>query len=88
MRSHSLAQRKWGESEALAEAAGINYGTAQTYGTVARAYEFATRVANLTHRHHFVAMAVPASERRRWLQRAVDNEWSTNELVSSPISRR
>jgi hypothetical protein len=73
--------RQWGEGEALAEKAGVNYGTARTYGSVARAYELSTRIDNLTFDHHRVAMAVEtAEERLEWLRRAETEGWSVAEL--------
>jgi N6-adenosine-specific RNA methylase IME4 len=74
--------REWGEGEALAEAAGINYWTASHYGMIARAYDgkLCTRVQNLSFEHHRAAMAAPSEDRQRWLEEALENEWSANQL--------
>jgi N6-adenosine-specific RNA methylase IME4 len=72
--------REWGDSEELAKRAGVKYGTARTYGSVARAFELSKRLDNLEFAHHFFVMAVPPNERQKWLKLAIRNGWSAQEL--------
>jgi N6-adenosine-specific RNA methylase IME4 len=72
--------RTWGDGRAIAEQAGVNYWTITQYGSVARAFQFCSRLQNLTFSHHQEAMAAPAEERDFWLHQAIDNEWSRNQL--------
>jgi hypothetical protein len=50
LRNDKLSFR--GDGEALAEAAGIDYGTARNCGAVARAYDFSSRDEKLSFYHH------------------------------------
>jgi N6-adenosine-specific RNA methylase IME4 len=80
--------RKWGEGPALAEAAGINYGTARQYGWVSDGFHLSSRLDNLSFKHHQEAMAAPAAERQWWLEQALtakdkdgnSKPWSANQL--------
>jgi hypothetical protein len=72
--------RQWGEGADLAEAAGINYGTARVYGSVANAYGLLNRINNLSFKHHLVALAAPAETRLSWLKRALAEGWAATEL--------
>ena len=65
---------------ALAEKASVNYETVKQYGSVCRAFELCDRSHDLTFSHHLRVMAAPAEERQSWLQRALDNDWSANQL--------
>jgi hypothetical protein len=53
--------RKWGEGPALAEAAGVNYQTARTYGMVANEFQLFSRPNNLSFK---LSGAQGASKRR------------------------
>jgi hypothetical protein len=72
--------RQWGEGEALAEKASVNYETVKQYGSVCRAFELCDRSHNLTFNHHLRVMAAPAEERQAWLRRAETEGWSVAEL--------
>jgi N6-adenosine-specific RNA methylase IME4 len=76
--------REWGDGEALAEAAGINYGTARVYGAVSSAYDLLNRFNNLSFKHHVVAMEAEPKDRQWWLEQALKGKdgkpWSANQL--------
>jgi hypothetical protein len=67
--------------KALAKQAGVEYGTMQVYGSVARAFEFLNRFKNVSFKHHMIAMAAEGLEARlEWLRRAETEGWSAMTL--------
>jgi N6-adenosine-specific RNA methylase IME4 len=52
------------------------------YGWVSRAVETSTRVEVLTHRHHWNVAHLSTVEQKKWLARAVKEEWSAAQLRS------
>lgn len=77
--------RKWGEGEQIAEAAGVAYQYARDCGSVSRAFKLSSRDDNLTFSHHRYAMAVEgAKARQTWLRRALKGtdgkSWSAQQL--------
>jgi N6-adenosine-specific RNA methylase IME4 len=59
------------------------FGTIMTYGSVARAIETSTRVEILSFDHHRHVASLAPTEQRKWLNRAVHEEWSSNELKAA-----
>jgi hypothetical protein len=73
-------KREYGKGKELAEEAGVNYGTIRNYGAVSRAFELSVRTDNLSFDHYVRVLAVPEPERQEWLDRAVREDWSSNQL--------
>ena len=72
---------RYGKGEALAERAGVDYGTMRNYASVANAFELSFRNDNLGWSHHKHAMAVEGLDARlEWLRRAETEDWSANDL--------
>jgi hypothetical protein len=67
--------RAYGERKALFEEGGpladMNFGTAATYGWVARQVETSRRLEVLSFEHHKVIAQLAPREQTRWLSRAL-----------------
>jgi hypothetical protein len=64
-RNAARSGREWGEDPALAEAAGINDGTARNYASVAQAFQLSCRRANLRFKYHQEAIGRRRKGKRR-----------------------
>ncbi len=72
-------EREYGSLKEMAERLGINYNSLHIYQTIAKSYpELDMRMSSLTFNHHQIA--APLKDRLEWLQKALDNNWSTKEL--------
>ncbi|MFG3107076.1 LmbU family transcriptional regulator [Streptomyces tendae] len=65
------------------EAAGLDYQTLRNYAWVARRFEIGRRREALSFQHHAEVAALPAEEQDRWLNRALEHNWSRNKLRES-----
>lgn len=57
-----------------------SFGTLATYGWVARQLETSIRIETLSFAHHQHVAPLAPAEQRKWLARAVKEDWSSNEL--------
>mgnify|MGYP001582717872 CR=1 FL=1 len=64
--------------ERYAQSIGVEHGTLENYGRVARAYEKPMRIGNLSWYHHRLLAARP--DRLEWLAKAAEHQWSTHLL--------
>jgi hypothetical protein len=62
------------------DAAGLDYQTLRNYTWVARRFEWSRRRPELSFQHHAEVAALPPDEQDGWLDRAVRQGWSRNQL--------
>jgi hypothetical protein len=62
------------------DAAGLDYQTLRNYTWVARRFEWPRRRPELSFQHHAEVAALPPDEQDGWLDRAVRQGWSRNQL--------
>jgi N6-adenosine-specific RNA methylase IME4 len=73
--------RQWGAGEEIADRIGVNYNTVIQYGVVAREFQFSERSPKLKWSHYLIVMAAVGHQiRLEWLERALNEGWSVNEL--------
>jgi hypothetical protein len=77
----AFGQMKYGRryKEAIA-ATGLDYQTLRNYAVVARRFESSRRRDNLSFQHHAEVCALQNDNQEHWLDRAVAERWSRNEL--------
>jgi N6-adenosine-specific RNA methylase IME4 len=83
----AYGEHKYGDRVALFQEGGpleeMNFGTLRTYGWVCRQVPTSNRLDVLTFKHHFHVAALSFDEQRYWLERAVKEGWSSNQLKSA-----
>jgi N6-adenosine-specific RNA methylase IME4 len=77
----------YGERKALFEEGGpleeLSFETIKQYGWVARSVETCDRSHALSWKHHFNVAEMSPAQQRKWLDRAVREDWSSNQLKSA-----
>ncbi|MFJ3303890.1 LmbU family transcriptional regulator [Streptomyces sp. NPDC086549] len=59
---------------------GLDYKTLRNYSWIARRFPTTERHAKVSFQHHAEVASLEPSERRMWLERAAQEEWSRNTL--------
>jgi hypothetical protein len=73
--------KKWGETyQQLVEETGKKIETLYDYAYVASNVQISVRTEKLTFGHHKLVAAMTPEEQQRWLQSAVDNDFSVRQL--------
>lgn len=77
----AFGERRYGRRYRLAvQATGLDYQTLRNYAVVARRFELSRRRDTLSLQHHAEVCALPDKLQDRWLDLAVINRWSKQEL--------
>ena len=83
----TYGEHAYGERKALFEEGGslegLNFQTIADYGWVANSVETSLRNEVLSFQHHKVLAPLPRAQQRKWLERAVKEDWSARQLKSA-----
>jgi N6-adenosine-specific RNA methylase IME4 len=83
----AYGEHAYGERRVLFEENGplseLNFHTIREYGTVARGVKSEDRSSLLSFKHHHHVAPFAAAQQRKWLDRAVREKWSSNELKAA-----
>ena len=81
---HTLDWAACGESHGWlkmwCEGASVSYGTYRVYAYVSSRFAIVTRETRLDYSHHRELASHPKQTQRKWLNKAVENGWSVDEL--------
>jgi hypothetical protein len=69
-----------GRYRAAVEATGLDYQTLRNYASVARRFPLSRRRDKLSFQHHAEVAALPERDQDEWLDAALEEGWSRNEL--------
>jgi len=80
-------EHAYGDRKAQFEEGGpleeLNFSTCKVYGWVARRVETFNRLNVLSWKHHFHVAEMSPAQQRKWLERAVREDWSSNQLKAA-----
>lgn len=83
----AYGEHAYGERKALFEEGGplegMEWDRIRDYGYVSKSVESAVRTALLEWHHHRVVAPLSPAQQRKWLERAVKEEWSARQLKSA-----
>jgi N6-adenosine-specific RNA methylase IME4 len=83
----AYGEHSYGERKALFVEGGpledMSFNTLAHYGWIARSIETCNRLQVLSFKHHEHVASLSPAQQRKWLERAVREEWSSNQLKSA-----